>query len=292
VQLLAVQPHAHYRARRIRGVATLPDGSERVVMDIKDWDFRWQHVYRHQSPVPLPKGTRLSMEYTYDNSADNPRNPELPPARVYCGQRSRDEMGDLWFQLLTNNENDRLQLNDEVTRKMTAEDIVGYETMLKVTPNDSELRDDVAVLYLSRGMVNNAIRHFEISAALKPQSAAAHFNLGTAQAQGGRFDASVASFRTALKLRPDYALAHGNIGRVLLAQNKVDEALTHLQEAVKLDPSNPRSLLGLAEAQAARGSYDVAIATLERALKQSLTEDLAKEILARRSAYLTQKKPS
>jgi predicted Zn-dependent protease len=79
---------------------------------------------------------------------------------------------------------------------------------------------------------------------------------------------------------------------VLLAQNKVDEALTHLQEAVKLDPSNPRSLLGLAEAQAARGSYDVAIATLERALKQSLTEDLAKEILARRSAYLTQKKPS
>ena len=56
---------------------------------------------------------------------------------------------------------------------------------------------DVAVLYLSRGMVNNAIRHFEISAALKPGSAAAHFNLGTAQAQGGRFEAAIASFRTA-----------------------------------------------------------------------------------------------
>ena len=290
VELLAVQPHAHYRARRIRGVATLPDGTTRVVMDIKDWDFRWQHVYRHESPIALPKGTRLSMEYTYDNSAGNPRNPELPPARVYWGQRSRDEMGDLWFQLLTSNDNDRLRLNDEVTRKMTAEDIVGYETMLKVTPNDAELRDDVAVLYLSRGMVNNAIRHFEISATLKPQSAAAHFNLGTAQAQGGRFEASVGSFRTALKLRPDYSLAHGNLGRVLLAQNKIDEALTHLQEAVRLDPSNPRSLLGLAEALAARGSYDDAINTLERALKLPLTEDLAKEILARRSAYLKVRK--
>lgn len=290
VQLLAVQPHAHYRARQIRGLATFPDGTSRVVMDIKDWDFRWQHVYRHESPIALPKGTRLSMEYTYDNSADNPRNPELPPARVYWGQRSRDEMGDLWFQLLAANENDRRQLSDEVTRKMTAEDIVGYETMLKVTPNDAELRDDVAVLYLSRGMVNNAIRHFEISASLKPESAAAHFNLGTAQAQAGRFDASVASFRTALKLRPDYSLAHGNLGRVLLAQNKIDEALLHLREAVTLDPSNPRSLLGLAEALAARGDYDDAIATLERALKQSLTEDLAKEILARRSAYLKQKK--
>jgi hypothetical protein len=286
VQLLAVQPHAHYRAKQIRGVATFPDGTSRVVMDIKDWDFRWQHVYRHESPILLPKGTRLSMEYAYDNSADNPRNPELPPARVYWGQRSRDEMGDLWFQLLTGSENDRQRLSDEVTRKMTAEDIVGYETMLKVTPHDAELRDDVAVLYLSRGMVDNAIRHFEVSAALKPQSAAAHFNLGTAQAQAGRFDASVASFRTALQLRPDYSLAHGNLGRVLLAQNKVDEALTHLQEAVKLDPSNPRSLLGLAEALAARADYTAALAALEEARKLPLNEDLAREIFTRRAEYL------
>ena len=46
VDLLAVQPHAHYRAREIRGVADLPDGTSRLVMHIKDWDFRWQHVYR------------------------------------------------------------------------------------------------------------------------------------------------------------------------------------------------------------------------------------------------------
>jgi Flp pilus assembly protein TadD/mono/diheme cytochrome c family protein len=290
VQLLAIQPHAHYRAREIRGVARFPDGTTREVMHIKDWDFRWQHVYRHESPIALPKGTRLMMEYTYDNSADNPRNPELPPARVFWGQRSSDEMGDLWFQLLTANEADRAQLTDEVTRKMTAEDIIGYETMLKVTPDDAELRDDVALLYLARGMVNNAIRHFEISAALKPESAAAHFNLGTALAQGGRFSAAVASFRTALARRPNYAVAHGNLGRVLLAQGETAEALTHLQEAVRLDPANPRSLLGLAEALAARGSYDEAIAALDRALKQALTEDLAKEIFARRAAYLKARK--
>lgn len=290
VQLLAIQPHAHYRAREIRGTAQLPDGTSRLLMHIKDWDFRWQHVYRHQAPIPLPKGTRLTMEYTYDNSADNPRNPELPPARVFWGQRSKDEMGDLWFQLLTTNEADRLKLTDEVTRKMTAEDIIGYETMLKVTPDDAELRDDVALLYLARGMVNNAIRHFEISAALKPASAAAHFNLGTALAQGGRFNAAVESFRAALARRPDYAVAHGNLGRVLLAQNQVAEALKHLQEAVRLEPTNPRSLLGFAEALAARGSYDAALAMLERALKQTLTDDLAKEIFARRAEYLKLRK--
>ena len=63
-----------------------------------------------------------------------------------------------------------------------------------------------------------------------------------------------------------------------------------IAEAVRLDPSNPRSLLGLAEALAARGDYEIAIDTLDRARKLPLTEDLAKEIFARRAAYLKLKK--
>jgi Flp pilus assembly protein TadD len=290
VRLLAIQPHAHYRAREIRGVARFPDGSSREVMHIKDWDFRWQHVYREQTPIPLPKGTRLLMEYTYDNSADNPRNPELPPARVYWGQRSRDEMGDLWFQLLAANEADRQQLSAEVTRKMTAEDIVGYETMLKVTPNDAELRDDLAMLYLSRGMVNNAVRNFEISAALKPDSPAAHFNLGTTLAQAGRFNASVESFRKALSLRPDYAVAHANLGRVLLAQGQTADAITHLRQAEKLDPRNVPTLLGLADAYASGGAVDQAIEMVERAMTLPLSEEVAKEVFAKRAALMKLKK--
>ena len=56
-----MQPHAHYRARDIRGVATLPDGSTKRLIDIKDWDFSWQHVYRFVTPLRLPKGTTVSM---------------------------------------------------------------------------------------------------------------------------------------------------------------------------------------------------------------------------------------
>ena len=58
VEVLAVQPHAHYRAREITGTATLPDGRTQTMMLIRDWDFRWQHVYREVTPIPLPKGTR------------------------------------------------------------------------------------------------------------------------------------------------------------------------------------------------------------------------------------------
>ena len=112
-------------------------------------------------------------------------------------------------------------MNAEITAKMTGEDIVGYETMLKVTPNDAELHDDVALLYLGMGFAANAVRHFQASAALKPESAAAHFNLGTALAQAGRFDDSIKAFREALSRRPDYAVAHGNLGRVLLVKGEV-----------------------------------------------------------------------
>lgn len=289
VQLLAVQPHAHYRAREIKGTATLPDGSSRVVMHIKDWDFRWQHVYRERIPVPLPKGTRLSMEYTYDNSSTNVRNPELPPARVFWGQRSRDEMGDLWFQLLASNNTDRARIQAEINAKMTREDIIGYETMLTVTPNDPELHDDVALLYLGLGMSANAVRHFQASAALRPDSAAAQFNLGTALAQGGRFKDSIAAFREALARRPDYALAHGNLGRVLLVTGQAEESLKHFQEAVRLDQNNPNNLLGLSEALAQRGAYDRALEAIERAMKLPLSEQLAREIVAKRAEYLKKK---
>ncbi|MEO7156778.1 MAG: tetratricopeptide repeat protein [Vicinamibacterales bacterium] len=289
VQLLAIQPHAHYRAKEIRGVATLPDGSSRLVMHIKDWDFRWQHVYREETPVPLPRGTRLSMEYTYDNSASNVRNPELPPARVFWGQRSRDEMGDLWFQLLATNDTDRARISSEINAKMTGEDIVGYETMLKSTPDDAELHDDAAMLYMNLGFAANAVRHFQASAALKPESAAAHFNLGTALAQAGRFDDSIQSFRQALSRRPDYALAHGNLGRVLLVTGDVPAALTHYQEAVRLDPNNPQNLLGLSEVLAQRGAFDVAIGMLDRALRLPLVDTLAAEIRAKRELYVRSK---
>jgi len=288
-ELLALQPHAHYRAREIRGVAALPDGSSRVVMHIKDWDFRWQHVYREVAPIRLPKGTRLSMEYTYDNSAANPRNPQLPPARVFWGQRSNDEMGDLWFQLATDSAADRTRLNAEILAKMTAEDIVGLETMLKVTPDDHELHDDVAMLYLGTEQPAKAVAHFQVSVQLQPNSAPARFNLGTALTVAGRLDEAAAAFEQALVRRPDYPQAHNNLGQVLLVQGKTGAALTHLLEAVRLDAANPHALFGLAEASAAAGSYADALDALERAIKLPMPEALAKQVLARREQYLRRK---
>src|SRR5207237_5206168 len=79
--IVAIQPHAHYRARTVDAWATLPDGSRRPLIHIGDWDFSWQDQYRLAKPIALPAGTTLQMAYVFDNSAHNPRNPRPPSQR-------------------------------------------------------------------------------------------------------------------------------------------------------------------------------------------------------------------
>ena len=57
VDVLGIQPHAHYLATEVRGFATLPDGTSRDLILIKDWDFHWQDSYRYTAPMRL-RGAR------------------------------------------------------------------------------------------------------------------------------------------------------------------------------------------------------------------------------------------
>jgi hypothetical protein len=280
--MLAIQPHAHYRAKEIIGTATFPDGTTRRVMHIRDWDFRWQHVYRLVEPLPLPKGTRLSMEYTYDNSPENIRNPEVPPRRVLWGQRSKDEMGDLWFQLLTRTERDRERLNGEIATKMLAEDIIGYETMLTVDPGDYELHDDVALLYLGSGRPADAVRHFEASVKARPDSAPAYYNLGTALAMAGRFEPAIEQYERAIAINPKYGVALANMGSVLLQMGRGREAVRQLEKAVAIAPDNVEALNSLSVAYANEGDIEKALATIDRALKLQPSPQLQKLLRERR----------
>src|SRR6478609_5938687 len=75
VRAFSVTAHAHYIAKEMKATATLPDGSTQPLLWIKDWDFNWQDRYVYKTPVLLPKGTRIETRLVYDNSADNPRNP-------------------------------------------------------------------------------------------------------------------------------------------------------------------------------------------------------------------------
>ncbi|HKB11872.1 MAG TPA: tetratricopeptide repeat protein [Vicinamibacterales bacterium] len=265
-EVQAVQPHAHYRAREVQGVATLPDGTTRWLIYIKDWDFRWQHVYRYVAPFTLPKGTTLSVRYRFDNSAGNPRNPRLPPVRVAWGQWTQDEMGDLWIQVLTRTESDLQTLNTAFHAKAVAEDIVGYESMIRRDPRRVQLHDDVAQLFLETGRAADAVAHLAASARLRPDSAPAQFNLGTALTIAGRLDEAIDCYRRALAIDPNYALAHNNLGNALLARGHADQALDHFREALRLDPSNAEAHYNVGSVARARGDLAGALDRFRRAL--------------------------
>jgi tetratricopeptide (TPR) repeat protein/mono/diheme cytochrome c family protein len=245
VDVQAVQPHAHYRGRDIRGEAMLPDGTTVQLIHIGDWDFRWQHVFRFERPLHLRKGTTLSMRWVYDNSPNNPRNPERPPKRARWGQHSSDEMGDLWIQVLTRNETDLVTLTRQFRTKAAAEDVNGYEAEIERHPDDTGLHDDAALLYLEVGRPDAAVAHFQKSLALKEGFALAHYNLGTALAAAGRLDQAAEQYRLAIQIDPKYASSHNNLGGVLLAQGNRDEALREYREAVRLQPRSASGLTNL-----------------------------------------------
>lgn len=286
VDVLAIQPHAHQRARQVVGIATLPDGTVRPLLRILNWDFRWQHVFRLVTPLPLPKGTTLRMDYVYDNSADNPRNPVQPPRRVFWGQRSADEMGDLWIQVVTHSDADMMRLGDEFNRKVMAEDVIGYERWVEREPKSAALRDDLGVLYLKLNRPADAVRHFAISAGLVP-SAQASFNLGTALTVAGQVNAAVPQFERALELRPDYAAAHTNLGSLLLQQGKPEPALLHLREALRLDPSSPQARFSAGIATEQLGQWTEAMTHFTRVLEMQPDQPQALSNLAWMMAVTT-----
>jgi mono/diheme cytochrome c family protein len=88
-----VAPHMHLLGRSMAVDALLPDGTERSLVRISDWDFHWQAVYSLRRPAPLPGGTTIRVRTVYDNSAANPDNPASPPVDVSYGEATSDEMG-------------------------------------------------------------------------------------------------------------------------------------------------------------------------------------------------------
>ncbi len=120
IDLVSVWAHAHTVCVSARAVATLPDGSERILLDIPAWSFNWQLRYDYCNPVRLPKGTRIESELIYDNSASNPNNPYTPPQRVTWGEQTSDEMGSLIFNATPVQEADLAVLGSSYTAHVAA----------------------------------------------------------------------------------------------------------------------------------------------------------------------------
>ena len=89
--LLNMTPHAHLRAKSFEYRILRPDGSSETVLKVPNYDFHWQVTYYLQTPIRLTKGTKVQVIAHYDNSLNNPRNPD-PNQEVHWGEQTTDEM--------------------------------------------------------------------------------------------------------------------------------------------------------------------------------------------------------
>jgi peroxiredoxin len=87
-----VMPHMHKLGKEIKVTITPPDCPPTTLIAIQDWDYNWQETYFLKEPMALKKGTRLSVDAVYDNSAKNPMNPFDPPRWVLPGEQTTNEM--------------------------------------------------------------------------------------------------------------------------------------------------------------------------------------------------------
>jgi mono/diheme cytochrome c family protein len=90
-KILGLLPHMHVRGKSFSYTLIGADGKEQVLLDVPRYDFNWQTCYRPKEPIAVKKGARIRAVAHYDNSKNNPANPD-PTKEVKFGQQTWDEM--------------------------------------------------------------------------------------------------------------------------------------------------------------------------------------------------------
>ncbi len=94
LSIMYVWPHMHYIGKNFKAYVVAPEGDTIKLVNIPEWDFRWQEIYRFKKLVKVPKGSVLHIEGLYDNTAENTANPFSPPKTIFSegSMKSTDEM--------------------------------------------------------------------------------------------------------------------------------------------------------------------------------------------------------
>jgi tetratricopeptide (TPR) repeat protein/mono/diheme cytochrome c family protein len=295
VDVLGVYPHAHYLGKKMEAYAILPDGEKKWLILIRDWDIDRQSVYRFQSPVFLPKNSVLTMRYTYDNSKANIRNPNSPPIRVKAGNRSVDEMGHLWLQVLphaSNPEKDpRLLLEqawmennlrkdpDDHTAlyNLASVDMIGhdyssaatlYHRALSRTPDDVRTLTALGTALDGEGNWQEAQTEYQKALTIDPKNADARFDLAHLEFKRGSYAEAEQEYHRLLVEDPKDVSVHNELGAVFSATSRPVEAQREFEAALGIDPNDFDALYNLAGIVAENNDLPHAIELLDRALKQ------------------------
>jgi len=87
----SMMPHMHLRGTRALYELYYPDGTEETLLSVPQYDFNWQTSYRFKEPKRVPAGTKVKLTGWWDNSENNPYNPD-PSKTITWGEATDEEM--------------------------------------------------------------------------------------------------------------------------------------------------------------------------------------------------------
>lgn len=131
MRLVALLPHMHLRGKAFRIEAVAPDGARKLLLDVPRYDFNWQNNYVFAEPLKMREGTTLQCTAWYDNSENNPANPD-PTKTVGWGDQTWEEMLVAQFEAVLDDQN--LKLGGPVVKPGGGED---FEVEFKFRPAGS-----------------------------------------------------------------------------------------------------------------------------------------------------------
>lgn len=98
VKLVSLHPHMHARGKSFEYRLRFPDGKTETILNVPVYNWHWQLWYNLADAIDLPRGTKIECTAHFDNSPNNPENPD-PTKTVIWGQQSWDEMMVGFFNL-------------------------------------------------------------------------------------------------------------------------------------------------------------------------------------------------
>ena len=308
-QLFGMYPHAHYLGDEIESTAILPGGETIPLIDIPRWNFNQQDFYRYVDPVPLPRGTELTMRISFDNSDENPLNPNKPPRRVTYGPASGDEMANLFVQLVVRDSTDLQTLEQDFGRKYQYDLEEGMRFLLDVFPDNVSYMAELGHARQERGELAEAKRWYQRALEVDPTYQPARYNLATAvEAEGdlagakqlyssviraepdnvpalynlaallqadGDFSEAMLTYLDVIALEPTHARAHNNLGNALVEARRPSDALPYYLKALTLDPNQADAHNNLANLYSSLGQPDSALAHFRQAVQIDPLHSLA-----------------
>lgn len=157
VTFLGLAPHCHLLGKDWQIYAILPDGTRLDILNINSWDFNWQGTYYFKKPVVLPIGSEIHALATYDNTSDNPYNPNNPPKFISWGEKTSDEMYYLPLIYMQYKPGDENLYFDDVAQNNEVGDEFAKDKLYPLFPNPASTEVTVPFTIARTGKVSLAV---------------------------------------------------------------------------------------------------------------------------------------